>query len=98
VLGATDPDFILSVRDTLVFTVVSVVLELVLGLGIALVLNGFSAKGYTRAILLAIMLIPWAIPTAVSSRIWEFMFGSTRTGFFNTVFWYLRHRRGISRS
>jgi trehalose/maltose transport system permease protein len=73
----------------LAFTVVSVALELVLGLGIALVLNGFSAKGITRAVLLAIMLIPWAIPTAVSSRIWEFMFGPTRTGFFNTVFWYL---------
>lgn len=89
VLGATDPDFIFSVRDTLVFTIATVLLELVLGLGIALVINGFPARSIARALLMAIMLIPWAIPTAVSSRIWQFMFGSTRTGFFNTVLWYL---------
>jgi trehalose/maltose transport system permease protein len=89
VLGATDPDFIMSVRDTLVFTIATVFLELVLGLGIALVINGFAAGSITRALLMAVMLIPWAIPTAVSSRMWQFMFGSTRTGFFNTVLWYL---------
>jgi trehalose/maltose transport system permease protein len=89
VLGATDPDFILSVRDTLVFTLATVALELVLGLGIALVINGFPAGSIARAGLMAVMLIPWAIPTAVSSRMWQFMFGSTRTGFFNTVLWYL---------
>lgn len=89
VLGATDPDFINSVRDTLVFTIATVFLELVLGLGIALVINGFKAGSIARAVLMAVMLIPWAIPTAVSSRMWQFMFGSTRTGFFNTVLWYL---------
>jgi trehalose/maltose transport system permease protein len=89
VVGATDPDFIMSVRDTIVFTIFTVLFELILGLGIALVINSFPAKGATRAILMAVMLIPWAIPTAVSSRMWQFMFGSTRTGFFNTVFYYL---------
>lgn len=89
VMGATDADFMRSVWDTILFTVASVVLELVLGLGIALVLNGFPAQSATRAILMAVMLVPWAIPTAVSSRIWQFMFGSTRTGFFNTILWYL---------
>jgi trehalose/maltose transport system permease protein len=34
----------------------------------------------------AVMLVPWAIPTAVSSKMWEWMLGSTRTGFFNVVF------------
>ncbi len=89
VLGATDPDFINSVRDTLIFTIATVFLELVLGLGIALVINGFKAGSIARAVLMAVMLIPWAIPTAVSSRMWQFMFGGTRTGFFNTVLWYL---------
>jgi len=89
VVGATDPDFILSIKDTIVFTISTVILELLLGLGIALVINSFPATGATRAILMAVMLIPWAIPTAVSSRMWEFMFGPTRTGFFNTIFWYL---------
>jgi trehalose/maltose transport system permease protein len=35
------------------------------------------------------MLIPWAIPTAISSRIWQGMFFSTRRGFFNTFFDWL---------
>lgn len=34
----------------------------------------------------AAMLVPWAILTAVSSRIWQWMFIDTRAGFFNVVF------------
>ena len=49
VLGATDPDFIKAVWDTLVFTVVSVLLETILGLGIALVVNSpFKGRGVIR--------------------------------------------------
>jgi trehalose/maltose transport system permease protein len=86
VLGATDRDFIRSVWDTVLFTVITVVLELVLGMGIALVINGFPSRSVARAAIMAVMLVPWAIPTAVSSRMWEWMFGPTRTGFFNVVF------------
>ncbi len=83
VLGATDADFILSIIDTLVFTVATIALEALLGLGIALVLNvPFRGRGVMRAA----MLVPWAILTAVSSRIWEWMFIDTRAGFFNVVF------------
>lgn len=83
VVGATDPDFVLSIWDTLLFTISTVVLETLIGLGIALALNSkFKGRGTMRAV----MLVPWAIPTAVSSRMWEWMFGSTRTGFFNVVF------------
>ncbi|HEX6220592.1 MAG TPA: sugar ABC transporter permease [Acidimicrobiia bacterium] len=83
VLGATDPDFILSIFDTLIFTVSTIALETIIGLGIALVLNQpFRGRGVMRAA----MLVPWAILTAVSSRIWEWMFIDTRAGFFNVVF------------
>lgn len=82
VLGATDPNFILGVRDTLVYTVISVSLELLLGLGIALLVN-FSFPG--RGMMRVLMLVPWAIPTAVSSRIWEWMFTSTRAGVINVI-------------
>jgi len=83
VIGATDRNFIRSIWDTLVFTVASVGLETVLGLGVALVVNSqFPGRGMMRVV----MLVPWAIPTAVSSRMWEWMLGSTRTGFFNVVF------------
>ena len=89
VLGATDADFVKSVQDTLAFTIMTVLLEFLLGLGIAMVLNSFPARSGVRAILMAIMLIPWAIPTAVSSRIWQYMFTSTRAGFFNLIAWKL---------
>jgi trehalose/maltose transport system permease protein len=83
VLGATDPDFIKSIIDTLIFTVATISLEVLIGLGIALVLNvPFRGRGGMRAA----MLVPWAILTAVSSRIWEWMFIDTRAGFFNVVF------------
>jgi trehalose/maltose transport system permease protein len=83
VIGATDRNFVRSIWDTLIFTVVSVGLETVLGLGVALVVNSqFPGRGMMRVV----MLVPWAIPTAVSSRMWEWMLGSTRTGFFNVVF------------
>lgn len=83
VLGATDADFILSIIDTLVFTIATILMEALLGLGIALVLNApFRGRGAMRAA----MLVPWAILTAVSSRIWEWMFIDTRAGFFNVVF------------
>ncbi len=83
VLGATDPEFISSIGDTLRFTVISVVIETVLGLGIAMVVNSkFPGRGMMRVF----MLVPWVIPTAVSSRMWEWMFSSTRVGLLNVVF------------
>lgn len=83
VLGATDPEFVRAIYDTVAFTVVTVALETVLGLGIALVVNSeFKGRGVMRVV----MLVPWAIPTAVSSRMWEWMFKDTRAGFFNIVF------------
>lgn len=86
VLGATDRDFIRAVGDTVSFTLLSVLSETILGLAVALVLN-YNFKG--RGIMRAVMLIPWAIPTAVSSRIWDGMFASNRQGFFNVFFQWL---------
>ncbi len=83
VLGATDPEFILATRDTITFTFWTVLLETVLGMIVALVVQRkFPGRGMMRAV----MLVPWAIPTAVSSKMWEWMLGSTRTGFFNVIF------------
>ncbi len=83
VIGATTPDFVKGVKDTVIFTVISVVLETILGLGIALVVSsGFRGRGVMRAA----MLVPWAIPTIVSARIWQWMFQPTRVGFFNVIF------------
>src|SRR5690606_31026140 len=60
-----------AVGNTVEFTVASVFFELVLGLGIALVVNSkFPGRGLMRTA----MLVPWAIPTAVSSQMWKWMY------------------------
>lgn len=82
VIGATDVDFMRGVFDTTRFTVLSVFIETLLGLAIALVVN---AKFPGRGVMRAVMLIPWAIPTAISSRMWEWMLQPTRAGFFNAL-------------
>jgi trehalose/maltose transport system permease protein len=66
-----DPDWWTTVWTTFRFALVSVSLETVLGLIIALALN---AKFPGRALLRAAVLVPWAIPTVVSARMWGWMF------------------------
>ncbi|MCF4164706.1 sugar ABC transporter permease [Zavarzinia compransoris] len=59
-----------AVGNTLVFTGASVGLETVFGILIALVLNRpFRGRGLVRAA----VLIPWAIPTIVSAKMWGWM-------------------------
>jgi trehalose/maltose transport system permease protein len=86
VLGATSPEFIRAAVDTVVFTVWSVGLETVLGMIIALVL---SAAVVGRGLLRTAMLLPWAVVTVVSARIWEWMLQPTRVGLFNTALYDL---------
>ncbi|MEO6031972.1 MAG: sugar ABC transporter permease [Burkholderiaceae bacterium] len=65
-----DPDWWNAVRVTLWFTGVSVACETVLGLAIALLLNQrFPGRGWVRAA----VLVPWAIPTIVTARLWSWM-------------------------
>jgi trehalose/maltose transport system permease protein len=62
-----DPQWWNAVRNTLHFTVVSVGLEVVLGLLVALLLNiRFTGRSLVRAVIR----IPWAFPTIVSGKIW----------------------------
>ena len=67
----SDSDFWHAVWITLIFTFFSVIIESVLGLTVALVANS-KFKG--RTFLRVAILIPWAIPTVVSSQIWRWMF------------------------
>ena len=77
-----DPTFLNSIGNTLRFTFASVVLELLLGLIIALVVNS-SFKG--RGLMRAAMLVPWAIPTVVSAVLWQTMLRGDQTGIFNKL-------------
>lgn len=68
-----------SVLVTLAFVLVSTLLEVALGLGIALVINRhFPGRGTVRAA----VLIPWAIPTVVASQLWRYIFND-RYGLLN---------------
>ena len=68
-----------ALKNTAYFTALSVVCELILGFAFALLLNrAFFGKGMARAIIL----VPWAIPTVVSAKMWEWMY-NTDFGIFN---------------
>lgn len=92
-----DPDWWNAVWNTVRFAFVSVTLETVLGLLVALVLNAeFKGRGLVRAAIL----IPWAIPTIVSAKMWAWMLNDQfgilndlliRTGFIETgIAWTAR--------
>ena len=75
-----DANWWTAVWNTVVFAAISVSLETVLGLVIALALNAqFRGRGGLRAAIL----IPWAIPTVVSAQMWSWMF--------NDVFGVINH-------
>jgi multiple sugar transport system permease protein len=66
-----DGRFWQSLWNTSIFTLVSVFLELILGMGVALVLNqSFPGRGIVRTI----SLLPWALPTALMGLAWAWIF------------------------
>ncbi len=77
-----DPAWWRAVWNTIFFTVVSVSLETALGVIIALTLNAqFAGRGFLRAAIL----IPWAIPTIVSAKMWSWMLHD-QFGVLNDIF------------
>lgn len=68
---ATDPRFWSAARVTLIFTVVSVGLELVLGLLVALALAG-QRRGLRVGI--ALLLLAWALPAVVTAKLFEWLY------------------------
>ena len=76
---SADPVALDSLRTSLIFVAVTTPIEVLLGLAMALVLNeSFRGRGWLRAI----VLVPWAVPTVVSSQMWRFIFND-RYGLFN---------------
>jgi trehalose/maltose transport system permease protein len=68
---ATDPRFWSAARVTLIFTVISVALELVLGLLVALALAG-QRRGLRVGI--ALLLLAWALPAVVTAKLFEWLY------------------------
>ena len=76
-------DFFRYYVNTLIFTIVTVFFELVLGLIVALLLNKkFKGRGIVRAA----VLVPWAIRTIVNAKIWQILFLGTEKGVMNDIF------------
>lgn len=74
-------DWGVSILNTFGFALVSVLLETLTGLGVALLLNQ-DFKG--RALVRTAVLVPWAIPTIVSAKMWGWMLND-QFGVINTL-------------
>jgi trehalose/maltose transport system permease protein len=70
-----------AMKTTVLFTAISVTLELAIGLGMALVMHR-AFRG--RALLRAVVLVPWAILTVVTAITWRTIF-EPELGFVNTM-------------
>jgi trehalose/maltose transport system permease protein len=79
--GNLATDFWPALWITLFFVVVTVALETVLGLWMAVTM---SKTFWGRSLLRAAVLIPWAIPTAVTAKLWQFIFAPD--GIINSLF------------
>ncbi len=76
-----NPDWWAAFEHTLIFTVVSVFFELMIGLGMALAMHAaFRGQGVLRTV----VLVPWAVLTVVTAVMWRTMFVSPY-GFVNNL-------------
>lgn len=69
----SDPVFWVTIQRTLYFTIVSVGLELVLGLGIAQLIQ---SKPPGWKFLRVSLIIPWAVPTIVNGTMWRWIYNA----------------------
>jgi len=69
--GNLGSQFWSSMGTTFFFTVVTVLLETAIGFGMAVIMaRAFRGRSLVRAS----VLVPWAIPTAVTAKLWFFIF------------------------
>ena len=77
----SDPRFWGAIGHTVVFATISVTLELLFGLALAVAVDRMRrGQGIVRTA----MLLPWAVPTVVVGLVWRFVFESP-SGLMNTV-------------
>ena len=76
-----DPEFLKSLLNTLIFVSATVGFHLLIGLGIALLLN-MEIKG--KYFFRVIAILPWTVPDVIGGLIWRFMF-DTLPGIVNAV-------------
>src|SRR5215218_5039303 len=77
----SDPEFWDAFKTTFIFTGASVVLETLIGLGMALAMHSaFRGQGLLRTV----VLVPWAVLAVVTAIMWQTIFDPT-LGFVNTL-------------
>ena len=82
-VNLNDAIFLRAFRNTFVYTFIATFLKLALGMAAALLLNHhFKFKRIVRAG----MLLPWIVPTVLSTLAWQWMFDAT----FSVINWVLR--------
>jgi multiple sugar transport system permease protein len=81
-----DDLFVYSLAFTILFAVVSVALQVGLGLGVALLLN---SRIIGRGVLRAMTLMPLMIPPVITALMWKIMLSSTRAGILNYLLGFL---------
>jgi multiple sugar transport system permease protein len=69
--GEAGDRFLNALTNTTLFTIISVAIEIVIGVSMALVMHhALRGKGLVRASIL----VPWAVPTAISALLWQWIF------------------------
>jgi multiple sugar transport system permease protein len=81
-----DPLFSYSLKFTLSYALAAVVVQVGLGLAVAMLLNG---RIIGRGVLRAMMLMPLMMPPVITALMWKIMMGSTKAGILNYLFSFL---------
>jgi len=68
---AKNPSFLKTIQNTLIMVVVSDILKLFIGLGLAMLLNQ-AVRG--RGLMRAVILLPWAMPGFVAFLVWKLLY------------------------
>jgi multiple sugar transport system permease protein len=77
--------------NTLIYTAVATVFKVLLGLGLALLLN---QAFFGRRVVRSVLLLPWIVPTVLSTLAWLWMFDSN----LSSINWVLRNLGLITRN
>ena len=73
-LSGSDPDFWHSIYISIGFMVAATSLEMVLGFGLALILNSMEFK--LKPLVISILIIPLAMTPSIAAQMWKLMFNA----------------------
>ena len=82
----SDPVFWKSLKNTALFVSISVILEVAIGLAVALIINENRIK--LSKVTKFLILVPWAVPPIVNGFLWAFIF-NTQFGYLNRLLYQM---------